>query len=60
MVSDGDRLRSRVRGTWYCRCGELAIVERESPKCDVCKRGESCGSDCTVSKLYCTKCGAVA
>jgi hypothetical protein len=60
MVSDGDRLRSRARGTWYCRCGELAVVERNNPKCDMCARRESCGSDCTVSKLSCLVCGATA
>lgn len=60
MESDGDRLRRAGRGTWYDRCGELAITEHDNPKCDVCARGANCGLDCTLSRLVCPRCGATA
>jgi hypothetical protein len=60
MASDGDRLRATAKGTWYDRCGEMAVVERTNPKCESCARGAKCGYDCTVSSLACPKCGATA
>jgi hypothetical protein len=60
MESGGDRLRRSGRGTWYDRCGELALTEHSNPKCDSCRRGIACGLDCTLSKLVCPKCGATA
>ena len=60
MESGGDRLRRAGRGTWYDRCGEIAIAEHNNPKCESCKRGVSCGLDCTLSRLYCPRCGATA
>jgi hypothetical protein len=60
VASDGDRLRSRARGTWFCRCGQEALVERNNPKCDTCARGGNCGLDCTLSRLDCPACGQSA
>ena len=60
MANDGDRLRPGGRGTWYDRCGELAVTEHANPKCEICARGGSCGLDCTISRLTCPKCGATA
>jgi hypothetical protein len=58
VEADFDRLRHLSKGTWYCRCGELATVERDAPECDICSAGSDCGLDCTVSRLSCAKCGA--
>jgi hypothetical protein len=60
VEADMDRLRHLSKGTWFCRCGELAVVERDAPRCDICSTGGNCGLDCTVSRLSCTKCGATA
>jgi hypothetical protein len=60
MASDGDRLRATAKGTWYDRCGEMALAEHANPRCDDCRRGSKCGYDCTLSKLTCPKCGATA
>jgi hypothetical protein len=60
VEADFDRLRHLSKGTWFCRCGELAVVEHNAPKCDICSAGGNCGLDCTVSRLSCTKCGATA
>ena len=58
MASDGDRLRQARKGTWYDRCGEEAITEHHNPRCESCARGDSCGLDCTLSRLICPRCGA--
>ena len=55
---DGQRLRSTSKGTWYCHCGELASTEHNEPKCEVCQTGSRCGTDCTLSRVFCTSCGA--
>jgi hypothetical protein len=60
LVEGMDRLRSRSRGTWYCRCGALADAEHNNPKCEVCRGGGNCGLDCTLSALHCPSCGATA
>jgi hypothetical protein len=60
VEADMDRLRHLSKGTWYCRCGELADVEHNAPQCDICSAGSNCGLDCTVSRLSCAKCGATA
>jgi hypothetical protein len=58
MQSEGDRLRKRGSGTWYCRCGGLPHAEHANPRCEVCAGGGECGLDCTLSKLECPNCGA--
>jgi len=60
VVNDGARLRQGSRGTWYCRCGELANAVHDRPKCDTCAAKGDCGSDCTLSSLSCRACGATA
>jgi hypothetical protein len=53
-----DRLRSRSRGTWYCRCGAPADTTHDNPRCEVCAAHGNCGLDCTLSSLHCPSCGA--
>ena len=60
VENDIDRLRHLSRGTWYCRCGEIAVAAHDAPKCETCSTGGDCGLDCTVSRLSCQKCGATA
>jgi hypothetical protein len=60
VEADFDRLRHLSKGTWFCRCGEQAVVEHHAPECDICAGGGDCGLDCTVSRLSCEKCGASA
>jgi hypothetical protein len=59
METDGNRLRRMGKGTWYCRCGELANAEHSNQRCDRCRSGGDCGLDCSLSKLSCYKCGAL-
>jgi hypothetical protein len=58
VEEDSNRLRKIGRGTWYCRCGGLADSTHENPRCDVCRGGGDCGLDCSLTSLYCPKCGA--
>ena len=60
VASDGDRLRNRARGTWFCRCGQEPEAERGNPRCEICAGGGDCGTDCTLSRLNCTSCGQTA
>jgi hypothetical protein len=59
VASDGERLRGKGRGTWTCRCGQVATIQRV-PRCEACADGRDCGRDCTVSKLSCPACGESA
>ena len=58
VEEDANRLRRGGKGKWYCRCGGMADAVHENPKCEDCRRGGDCGLDCTLSSLYCPKCGA--
>jgi hypothetical protein len=60
VVEGMDRLSSRSRGTWYCRCGALADTEHDKPRCEICAARGNCGLDCTLSGLHCPSCGATA
>jgi hypothetical protein len=60
VASDGDRLRNRSRGTWFCRCGHEAQAAHDKPKCETCAGGGDCGADCTLSRLLCPACGQSA
>jgi rubrerythrin len=56
--SDYHRLRGKSNGTWYCiRCNEPAKTEHNNPECHTCSDWGSCGDDCTLSRIYCLKCG---
>ena len=59
LVEEGsNRLRKMGRGTWYCRCGEIADAAHERPRCDECRGGGDCGLDCSLTSLACRNCGA--
>jgi hypothetical protein len=43
---------------WACTaCGYLADTEHDNMPCHVCDDWHGCGRDCTLSKIYCKKCG---
>ncbi|MDP3395669.1 MAG: hypothetical protein Q8S57_03225 [Methanoregula sp.] len=44
--------------TWFCNiCNIPAKTEHNNPECHRCSDWDGCGTDCTLSKVYCTKCG---
>jgi rubrerythrin len=59
LVSDPvERYRHRSDGTWFCKtCGTPAETEHEKPECHRCSDWSGCGRDCTLSRVYCSKCG---
>ncbi|NLU49139.1 MAG: hypothetical protein GXX09_01835 [Syntrophomonadaceae bacterium] len=45
-------------GVWYCnKCHGRAIAEYNKEECDLCKNSKGCGTQCTLSKVYCPECG---
>jgi hypothetical protein len=56
--SDIARSRQRSYGTWYCNsCDTAAGTKHEKPECHLCSDWNGCGKDCTLSEVYCKKCG---
>ena len=56
--SDLERRRMRSYGTWYCnRCNSTAETEHNKEECHLCKDWNGCGTDCTLSRVHCSKCG---
>lgn len=57
--SDYELARMRSSGTWYCnKCNILAETEHNGEECHLCSDWHGCRRDCTLSKVYCTKCGS--
>lgn len=57
--SDVQRYRRKNYGTWYCNtCRIPAQTEHNKEECHLCSDWNGCGTDCTLSKVYCTSCGA--
>lgn len=56
---DTDQLiRMISNGTWYCNtCNLPAKTEHNNPECHSCADWGGCGSDCTLSRVYCSHCG---
>jgi hypothetical protein len=58
VTSDCDSIRKRSDGDWYCNdCNIKAKLEHEKEECHSCSDWNGCGRDCTLSKVFCTKCG---
>ena len=56
--SESQRLRMKSYGTWYCnKCNIIAETEHEKKECHLCRDWNGCGRDCTLSRVYCPKCG---
>lgn len=50
--------RKESHETWFCNtCNKPAKTEHNNPKCQWCSDWDGCGTDCTLSKVYCAKCG---
>lgn len=57
--SNYERLRKKSYGRWYCiKCNVLAETEHTKEECHLCSDWNGCGRDCTLSRVYCPKCGA--
>ena len=57
--NDVERYRKKSYGTWYCnKCQAPAEMEHNKQECHRCSDWGGCGTDCTLSKVYCHKCGA--
>jgi len=45
-------------GTWYCNtCNIPAETEHNNPECHRCSDWSPCGTDCTLSRVFCSRCG---
>lgn len=56
--SDYERMRQRSDGGWTCnRCWKAAGTEHKKPECHTCSDWNGCGTDCTLSRIYCADCG---
>jgi hypothetical protein len=50
--------RRKSDGRWYCnKCDEPAKTEHDKEECHLCRDWNGCGRDCTLSRVYCPKCG---
>jgi hypothetical protein len=51
------RARKESDGIWFCNtCNIPAKTEHNNPECHICSDWNGCGTDCTLSKIYCAKC----
>lgn len=49
----------RSNGFWLCNtCWVPAATERNREECHRCQDWSWCGNDCTLSRIYCSTCGA--
>jgi predicted phosphodiesterase len=57
--SDLQRAQCLSDGSWYCiECNKLASSKHDREECHTCRDWNGCGQDCTLSEVYCEKCGA--
>jgi hypothetical protein len=55
--SDYAIMRQRSNGGWVCnRCWEPASTEHDKAECHRCSDWGPCGTDCTLSRIYCQAC----
>jgi hypothetical protein len=58
--SEYEIFRKKGYGTWYCKnCDIPGETEHNKEECHLCSDWNGCGKDCTLSKVYCKKCGAI-
>lgn len=57
--NDQDRYLRKSDGHWYCNgCNIGAETVHDREECHRCRDWNSCGTDCTLSEIYCKQCGA--
>jgi len=57
VSSDYERIRQRSNGSWHCStCWQPASTENNKPECHTCSDWNGCGTDCTLSRVYCEAC----
>jgi hypothetical protein len=45
--------------SWYCSsCWQPARTEHDREECRRCENWSGCGRDCTLSRVFCAKCGS--
>lgn len=55
---DMARALKRSDGFWRCNtCWAPAALEHSRDECGRCRNWSSCGRDCTLSRIFCCKCG---
>jgi len=58
VSSDYERIRKRSDGGWICNsCWKPASTENNRPECHTCSDWNGCGTDCTLSRVFCSECG---
>jgi hypothetical protein len=58
VSSDYQRIRKRSDGGWICSgCWKQASLEHDNPECHTCSDWNGCGTDCTLSRVFCAPCG---
>lgn len=57
-VDEYELMRKKSDGTWYCNpCNQPAETEHNKEECHLCSDWNGCGKDCTLSRIFCKKCG---
>lgn len=57
-ASDYERVRKKSDGYWRCNgCKKPAGTEHKGEECHRCSDWGGCGGGCTLSRLFCEKCG---
>jgi hypothetical protein len=58
VTTDYGRMRMRSNGGWLCNaCWQPASTENNRPECHTCSDWNGCGTDCTLSRVFCVPCG---
>ncbi|MDV8004549.1 hypothetical protein [Rhodococcus sp. IEGM 1318] len=56
---DIDGAHQQSSGFWRCNtCWAASATERNREECHRCRDWSPCGNDCTLSRIYCSTCGA--
>ncbi|MDF1539401.1 MAG: hypothetical protein P1Q69_10925 [Candidatus Thorarchaeota archaeon] len=56
--SNYEVIRKKSSGRWICNsCNSAAQTEHKKEECHLCRDWNGCGNDCTLSRVFCSKCG---
>jgi hypothetical protein len=59
LWNDAARAQHRSDGCWICNgCWTAATEEHGADECHRCRDWGGCGRNCTLSRIYCSACGA--
>ncbi|MGC4089440.1 MAG: hypothetical protein QM756_16435 [Polyangiaceae bacterium] len=58
ISSDYARITKQSSGGWVCNsCWQPASMENNREECHTCRDWNGCGTDCTLSRVFCVPCG---